>query len=154
MHIVWKYSLWWCFFLCRLNLLRWLKELNLLMPWRCHPQVVDMSISASPIASGAVAFQYSRYILLIHIHAMFFCLTSLPKFRNAKLIFFLHSSYTKISLCMQSGQYKPVLPPLLPSRCEVCGDMSGPCMAPEDYQAVAYLGLNCAFRQVWILSVV
>ena len=92
------------------------------MPWRCHPQVVDMSISASPIASGAVAFQYSRYILLIHIHAMFFCLTSLPKFRNAKLIFFLHSSYTKISLCMQSGQYKPVLPTLLPSRCEACGD--------------------------------
>ena len=154
MHIVWKYTLWWCFFLCRLNLLRLLKELNLLMPWRCHPQVVDMSISASPIASGAVAFQYSRYILLIHIHAMFFCLTSLPKFRNAKLIFFLHSSYTKISLCMQSGQYKPVLPPLLTSRYKACGDMSGPCMAPEDNQAVPYLGPNCVLRQVWILSVV
>ena len=55
---------------------------------------------------------------------------------------------------MQSGQYKPVLPPLLPSRCEACGDMSGPCMAPEDNQAVAYLGPNCVFRQVWILSVV
>ena len=151
MHIVWKYSLW-CFFICRLNLLRWLKELNLLMPSRCHPQVVDMSISASPIASRVVAFQYSRYILLIHIHAMFFCLTSLPKFRNAKLIFFLHSSYTKISLCMQSGQYKPVLPPLLPSRCEACGNMFGPCVAPEELQAVAYLGLSCAFRQVWILS--
>ena len=154
MHIVWKYTLLWCFFLCRLNLLRLLKKLNLLMPWRCHPQVVDMSISASPIASRAVAFQYGWYIFLIHIHAMFFCLTSLPKFRNAKLIFFLHSSYTKISFCMQSGQYKPVLLTLLPSWCEAYGDMSGPCMAPEDNQAIAYLGLNCAFRQVWILSVV
>ena len=53
---------------------------------------------------------------------------------------------------MQSVQYKPVLPPLLPSRCEACGNMSGPCVAPEDNQAVAYLGISCAFRQVWILS--
>ena len=82
----------------------------------------------------------------------FFCLTSLPKFRNTKLIFFLHSSYTKISLCMHSGQYKPVLPPLLPSRCEACGNMSGPCVAPEDNQAIAYLGLSCAVRQVWNIS--
>ena len=151
MHKVWKYSLWWCFFICRLNLLRWIKELNLLMPWRCHPQHVYQRKPNRKPGSG-LSIQ-PVYFLNPHTCHVFF-LTSLPKFRNAKLSFFLHSSYTKISLCMQSGQYKPVLPPLLPSRCEACGDISGPCMAPEDNQAVAYLGLNCAFRQVWILSVV
>ena len=72
--------------------------------------------------------------------------------QKCQIKFLYHSSYTKISLCMQSGQYKPALPPLLPSRCEACGNMSGPCVAPKENQAVAYLGHSCAIRQVWILS--
>ena len=55
----------------------------------------------------------------------FFCLTSLPKFRNTKLIFFLHSSYTKISLCSLSNTNMYFLPFYHPY-----AKLAGTCLAP------------------------